>query len=79
MATNDSSYNGWTNWETWNLNLWVTSYEAYYRAMLRKMPFTEKSAREFAIELFPTGTPDMKIAEFFDIDWAEIVEAWNEE
>jgi len=24
----DNTYNGWTNWETWNTNLWMTNEEA---------------------------------------------------
>jgi hypothetical protein len=25
-----SAYNGWTNWETWNVNLWLTNDEGSY-------------------------------------------------
>jgi hypothetical protein len=27
MSTDDT-YNGWTNWETWNTNLWMTNEQA---------------------------------------------------
>ena len=23
----DNTYNGWSNWETWNLNLWLDEYQ----------------------------------------------------
>jgi hypothetical protein len=26
----DKKYNGWTNWETWNTNLWMTNEEGWY-------------------------------------------------
>ena len=28
--TTDEKYNGWTNWETWNTNLWMTNEEGWY-------------------------------------------------
>ena len=82
MATNDTDvgYNGWTNYETWSLNLWVINEEAYYRLWVRKRPFTVTEARKFALELFPEGTPDMDgAADLFKVDWDEIVENWNQE
>ena len=27
----DNKYNGWTNYETWNFNLWITNEEADYK------------------------------------------------
>ena len=27
----DKSYNGWTNWETWNFGLWLDNDELTYR------------------------------------------------
>jgi hypothetical protein len=29
MSTDDK-YNGWTNWETWNTNLWMSNEEGLY-------------------------------------------------
>jgi len=30
----DNKYNGWTNFETWNFNLWITNEEADYNYAL---------------------------------------------
>ena len=30
----DNKYNGWTNYETWNFNLWITNEEADYNYAL---------------------------------------------
>ena len=30
----DQTYNGWTNWETWNFKLWIDNEEFSYYAVL---------------------------------------------
>ena len=30
----DQTYNGWTNWETWNFKLWIDNDESSYNAVL---------------------------------------------
>lgn len=74
------SYNGWTNWETWNVALWVDNEEAIYRAKCRKFTITEPSPRNvelFVGEWFPDGTPDMDSpAEMRAVNWDEIAENW---
>lgn len=35
METND--YNGWTNYETWNINLWIQNDEGFYNAMVAEL------------------------------------------
>ena len=27
----DTTFNGWTNWETWNASLWINNEEPMYR------------------------------------------------
>jgi hypothetical protein len=31
MVNDENSYNGWTNYETWNIALWLGNDEGYYK------------------------------------------------
>jgi hypothetical protein len=33
----ESDYNGWKNYETWNLNLWVQNDEGFYGSMVEEL------------------------------------------
>lgn len=81
-----SDYNGWTNWETWQILLWASNAEDLYNEVCR---FTEcyPSARSsrckaFFLDLFPEGTPDMDgVQEMQNVNWQEIaqhLEEWND-
>jgi hypothetical protein len=70
------SYNGWSNWETWNVNLWAMNEEPAYRAVCAGRPYTADSAETLARELFPDGTPDG--ADLGEVNWDEIARGWNE-
>ena len=75
-------YNGWANYETWNVTLWVGNEEWMYRRMQAEQaqgPFTAKSAEAFARRLMPDGTPDMRSAAGYRrVDWQGVADAWNE-
>src|SRR5271169_5554487 len=57
-------YNGWTNWPTWSVALWLGNDEHLDRAAERRYKndgrFTAKSAETFVREAMPGGTPDMR-------------------
>lgn len=61
-----SDYNGWTNYETWNVPLWIDNEEPSYRARrARKLElpgqkWTARTVEDFARELYPRGTPDFR-------------------
>lgn len=83
-----STYNGWTNWATWNVALWVDNQEEYYFArvetaeMVKK--WTAESVESFVRMIFPEGTPDMAdgvmMVDGLDaVNYEELTEHWNEE
>lgn len=86
---NDTTYNGWANFATWNVNLWIQNDEGLYNYALDLMRawrddaygelegFDGSCARELARELFqPTGkTPDDVKIDDSTIDWSEIADA----
>ena len=79
MATQEK-YQGWANWETWNVALWFGNDQGLYHAV-REHPtkFTAASAKAFTKEQMPDGTPDFKSARSYSkVDWKEIAADFNE-
>ena len=75
-------YNGWTNYETWNVNLWFNNDEGLYTAKkeARVGYWTPAQVEGFCREMMPNGTPDFdSVNDYKAVDWQEIAEAWNEE
>jgi hypothetical protein len=50
MNNNDKSYNGWKNYETWNVWLWITNKEGIY-ALARSIAKRGGNYDELANEL----------------------------
>jgi hypothetical protein len=77
------SYNGWKNYQSWNVSRWVFNDEACYgvrQDMKRHYTiFTERSAYATARGIFGESTPDNVLIDDPEIDWQEIANAWNEE
>lgn len=73
------TYNGWTNWETWQILLWCNNDEGAYRWKRewledqRGVAPDERDVELFFRGMFPNGTPDMDSADDLDdVDWDEI-------
>lgn len=78
-------YNGWTNYETWLVALWLNNDQASYNALealradsgseLSKAERLEELVREL-YEFEPVGiVGDLVNSAFAQVDWAEIVTA----
>ena len=77
-----STYNGWTNWETWNVALWCDNeYAIYQDRTARRTPWTAESAKEYVEGWFPNGTPDMQDMAWHEergaVNWREIAQHWQ--
>jgi len=87
----DTTYNGWTNWETWQINLWLDNEEPLYRrkvSFLRSVvaPIADLGVTDALIgyvqrwceSVFPDGTPDMRgdEKETVKVQWARV--NWTE-
>jgi hypothetical protein len=76
----DTTYNGYTNRETWNTALWLFNDQHRYDWMLAQFPSgcdSPASAERFCRVIFGNKTPDKCLLD--NVDWQEIVEAINEE
>lgn len=78
----DNAYNGWTNWETWQINLWLDNEEPLYRdkvRFIRAGKLDDNSVKAFCFEYFPDGTPDMDPGDMSKVNWEEIGESFRRE
>jgi hypothetical protein len=77
--SNDNTYNGWRNWATWNMALWLDNDEETYRMLRRAFRRDLADIQAFLADNcspFATGTPDMDPGDVSQVDWDEIREAW---
>jgi hypothetical protein len=79
-------YNGWANYETWNVALWFGNDEGLYNSVRAHRDcagkFNGKTADAFVSELLPDGTPDFqnmgKARCYAKVRWTEIARTFNE-
>ena len=88
MQMYKSTYNGWTNYATWNTALWVDNEEYTYFTRIdeqkRIVEWTAALVESFVREVFPDGTPDMQDGVMMRdglnaVNYEEIATHWNEE
>lgn len=58
MMTEAKTYNGWKNWETWNVALWLGNDEGLYRIAYEHSRKGYEALAETLRELGSTETPD---------------------
>jgi hypothetical protein len=84
----DKTYNGWSNYETWNVALWIDNEQDLYKdakEMARRAKSTGHLAHdlkdwigEMAPDLGATMWADLLNAALSEVDWYEIAEHYRE-
>jgi hypothetical protein len=81
----DETYQGWTNWATWNMNLWLTNDYGTYKQMQHMMriadslPQFEDYVERYGLSLERQGmVTDFEPKDLEVIDWYEIAESFAE-
>lgn len=90
MMNAESRYNGWSNYETWAVNLWLTDDEGIYecikewaREALQQDIDNRSSAADHIKKFVDEMMPEMKPSLFSDllqhaigrVDWHEIADS----
>ena len=80
-----TTYNGWKNYETWNVALWLGNDEGLCHAAQRlaqsiKGRVSAAAARDFVEEYMPNGTPDFHgdAGRYARVQWGAIAETIQE-
>jgi hypothetical protein len=66
----DTSYNGWTNYETWNVALYIQNEEPLYRIALRSDDYADFLRESEHIR--GVNTPDGVQWDSGELDWDEL-------
>ncbi len=76
---NGNTYEGWANWDTWNVNLWIMNDYGTYQAWVAECRegdgWDAATARGFYLSVFDGSNPDKP--DLDAVDWAEIAQAWE--
>ena len=62
-ATQDKTYNGWTNYETWNVALWIVNEEPSYRYWRERAQECRELALASESETYNMRTPEGLLAD----------------
>ena len=88
MAQKDTTYNGWSNYPTWCVNLWLNNDEGLYnetRAHARRLRSSRGDlasllkdwvSGDLAPDLGATFAADLLGYAIDEVDWYEIADAW---
>ena len=86
METREKTYNGWTNYETWNVKLWLDNEQNSADDMARMARRTTEAGKlareikdyvqEYSPDLGASMFADLLNAALSEVDWYEIAEAY---
>ena len=87
MKHTDNTYNGWTNWETWNFKLWIDNDQDLYNLVhinvktLDNKEYRIKWLKIVADEIVGHSKlcADLKKSDIKNIDFDEILESLLED
>ena len=71
------SYNGWTNWETWNIAMWIGNDEMLNRIMTLSAKGDWELFKSLAMQFGITKTPDDVGFEDSDVNQAELIASYK--
>ena len=74
----DTTYNGWTNYETWNVALWIGNDEFLYNEARNWAQHGYKSFSHQLVEMMGQTTPDGVDWQDNDLDVDELNEMMSE-
>lgn len=74
----DTTYNGWANYETWNVALWLGNDEGLYHLARGYRHHGYKSLSHVLVELYGTNTPDGVNWQDSELDITELNEMLEE-
>ena len=84
MTTSTDTYNGWTNYETWACNLWLTNDESIYHSALSVE--SSQDLQEWVEGLSDLKQEDAMLTSMFNdigsmwrVNWNEVFDGLHEE
>ena len=80
-AQKGSPYNGWPNWATWNVALWIGSTHEVLQHLMQwnNWPITAQDAEDLTRYHFPAGTPDFdSVNDYAPVNWPDILDVFND-
>ena len=72
-------YNGWTNRSTWSVVLRFGNDEHLYRLICDRHDWTRDEAMRLVWSIWPDGSTPETRTDLEEVNWNEVIEAWNEE
>lgn len=79
--TDKTKYEGWTNYATWNVNLWVMNDYGLYCQWVEWSKednnWTADRVRSFFQTVMNGTAPDLDRKDKRDIDYQDIAESWD--